>query len=104
MRKLTASEYLEDLEICSRFICCVTHMNLEETVKAVDKIEDDIKSHAIYQYESVQKRSADYVFTRKDGTKCYRQFHGKNEYYTWKGVLYHVNTKLDTYRSIFINC
>lgn len=113
MRKLTQKEYLEDLQAGSCFIQACHGATLEELIAKTDALECDIKDYTVYRYTSVVKRSKDFVFTREDGTKSHRDFYGKNEYWTHKQILYHVNTTVNgrwhsdpegTHTCIFINC
>lgn len=110
MKQLTQKQYLEDLQAGSKFIQCVHGMTLEQVQKAVEDFQGDLEP--CYRYVSVIKRSKDFVFTSEDGTKSYRDFYGKNKYFTHKQILYHVNTVVDdpktcshprTHVSIFIN-
>jgi hypothetical protein len=105
MKELTNKEYFEDLQAGSCFITALHQRTLEEVTESLNSELFDysqLKDSAVYKYDSVVKRSKDYVFTRPDGTKSYRDFIGKNKYYTHKQILLHVNVQGE-YTTIFIN-
>ena len=99
LTKLTQKEYLDKLKTSNCFIQAVTTHPLEEVVQAVMNAKELPICH---EYIKVEKRSKVFVFTRKDGSKCYRDFIGKNEYYSLDDLLLHVNVN-GIYTYIFIN-
>jgi len=103
MKTLTQKEYLADLKAGAYFIGAAHSKDLNEIVAYINQNGyQKIKDEACYKYNCIQKRSKDIVMTKQDGTKCYRDFHGKNEYYTYKQVLLHKNIQ-DGHTTIFIN-
>ena len=118
MKQLTQKEYVEDLQAGSRFVQAVytrpASNLLEELERFIDtETYQGLKDSAVYEYVSMKKRSKEFVFLLDDGTSSYRDFNGKNKYYTHKQILLHINTILEgpgdmypgkEHVTIFINC
>ena len=118
MKQLTQKEYIEDLQAGSRFIRAIHTNPADLTIGELERYIDietyqTIKDNYCYRYVSMKKRSKDFVFLLEDGTSSYRDFNGKNKYYTHKQILLHINTILEgpgdmcpgkEHVTIFINC
>lgn len=94
MKKLTQKQYFEDLQCCSQF-CGAYHFDSEESLNVgLAHIQNkttykDWKNSCVYNFTSVIKRSKDFVFKKVTDESVYRDFIGKNTYYTDRQILLH---------------